>query len=79
MPSLPNPPNPRQNHLLAVLPEPECERLFPRLEWVPLPLGEALANEMLGTSVHRLAHLRAEAATSAKSLASSGLPFFTTS
>ncbi len=42
MPSLPNGPNPRQNHLLAVLPESEGERLFPLLEWVPLPLGQAL-------------------------------------
>ncbi|MFZ1640353.1 MAG: Crp/Fnr family transcriptional regulator [Candidatus Contendobacter sp.] len=41
-PSPPNLPNPRQNHLLAVLPEFECERLFPYLERVPLPLGEAL-------------------------------------
>ncbi len=38
----PNAPNPRQNHLLAVLPEPERERLFPCLEPVPLLLGEAL-------------------------------------
>ncbi|MDS4019120.1 MAG: Crp/Fnr family transcriptional regulator [Candidatus Competibacter sp.] len=35
-------PNPRQNHLLAALPESESERLFPHMEWVPLPLGEAL-------------------------------------
>ena len=42
MPSLPNPPNPRQNHLLAVLPETVCEHLFAHLEPVPLPLGEAL-------------------------------------
>ena len=42
MPSLTNPPNPRQNHLLAVLPASEGERLFPHLEPVPLPLGEAL-------------------------------------
>ena len=42
MPSFPNAPNPRQNHLLAVLPEAEGERLFPHLEWVPLPLGQAL-------------------------------------
>ncbi len=34
--------NPRQNHLLAVLPETESERLFPYLEPVPLPLGHAL-------------------------------------
>ena len=42
MPGPSNPPNPRENHLLAVLPSPECERLFPHLEWVPLPLGTAL-------------------------------------
>ena len=42
MPSLPNPPNPRQNHLLAVLPETVCEHLVAHLEPVPLPLGEAL-------------------------------------
>jgi CRP-like cAMP-binding protein len=42
MPTSPNPPNPRQNHLLAVLPEAECEHLFPYLELVPLKLGEAL-------------------------------------
>lgn len=42
MPGPSNPPNPRENHLLAVLPSPECERLFPYLEWVPLPLGTAL-------------------------------------
>ena len=41
-PSPPNAPNPRQNHLLAALPQPEGERLFPHLERVPLPLGEAL-------------------------------------
>jgi CRP-like cAMP-binding protein len=35
-------PNPRQNHLLAVLPESDCARLFSRLELVPLPLGKAL-------------------------------------
>jgi CRP-like cAMP-binding protein len=42
MPSPPNPQNPRQSHLLAVLPRSESERLFPHLELVPLPLGEAL-------------------------------------
>ncbi len=45
MPIMSSPPfatNPRQNHLLAALPEPECERLFPHLELVPLPLGKAL-------------------------------------
>ncbi len=42
VPSPPNVPNPRQNHLLAVLPESESERLFPQLEPVSLPLGQAL-------------------------------------
>jgi CRP-like cAMP-binding protein len=37
-----NTPNPRQSHLLAVLPEPECKRLLPHLELVSLPLGKAL-------------------------------------
>jgi CRP-like cAMP-binding protein len=32
----------RRNHLLAVLPRPESDRLLPRMELVPLPLGEAL-------------------------------------
>ena len=32
----------RQNHLLAVLPEPDTVRLLPHLELVPLPLGKAL-------------------------------------
>ena len=42
MPSPPNPPNPRQSHLLAALPDNVCERLFPYLERIELPLGEAL-------------------------------------
>ena len=41
-PNASNPTNPRQNHLFAVLSNFECERLFPHLELVPLPLGEAL-------------------------------------
>jgi CRP-like cAMP-binding protein len=48
----PSPPNPRQNRLLAVLPESECERLFPHLERVPLPLGESLYE-----SGERLSHV----------------------
>ena len=32
----------KENHLLSVLPESERERIFPHLELVPLPLGEAL-------------------------------------
>ena len=35
-------PSPVQNHLLAVLPKAESERLLAHLEPVPLPLGEAL-------------------------------------
>ena len=42
MSPMPIPPNPRQNHLLAALPEPEYRRLFPHLELVPMPLGKAL-------------------------------------
>ena len=34
--------SPRQNHLLAVLPQSETDRLFPHMELVALPLGEAL-------------------------------------
>jgi CRP-like cAMP-binding protein len=34
--------DPRQNHLLAVLPEEEYARLFSHLELVPMPLGEAV-------------------------------------
>ncbi len=42
MPSPPNPVNYRQSHLLAALPETECEHLFPHMEWVPMKLGQAL-------------------------------------
>jgi CRP-like cAMP-binding protein len=38
----PTPPNPRSNHLLAVLPTPVFDRVAPHLELVSLPLGEAL-------------------------------------
>jgi len=34
--------DPRQNHLLAALPAAESARLFPHLELVPMPLGEAV-------------------------------------
>jgi CRP-like cAMP-binding protein len=34
--------SPKQNHLLAVLPAAECERLYPYLELVPMPLGEVV-------------------------------------
>jgi CRP-like cAMP-binding protein len=39
---IPNQLNPLQNHLLAVLPEAERERVFPYLEPVALKLGDAL-------------------------------------
>jgi hypothetical protein len=39
---MPSPPHPEQNHLLAVLPAADRERLFPNLELVPLPLGDVL-------------------------------------
>lgn len=34
--------NPRQNYLLAALPQVEADRLYPHLELVSLPLGEVL-------------------------------------
>ena len=37
-----NAPSPRQSHLLAVLPAAESSRLFPHMELVSLPLGQAL-------------------------------------
>jgi CRP-like cAMP-binding protein len=39
---MPGPHDPRQNHLLAALPEDELARLQPSLELVKMPLGEAL-------------------------------------
>ena len=39
----PFPPNPRQNHLLAALPDSEYEKLLPHLERVALPLGKTLS------------------------------------
>jgi hypothetical protein len=39
---MPGPHEPRQNHLLAALPAEELARLFPHLELVPMPLGDAL-------------------------------------
>jgi CRP-like cAMP-binding protein len=42
MPSATNTPDPRQSHLLAVLPEPESKRLLPYMEHIQLPLGKAL-------------------------------------
>lgn len=42
--SPPYPPNPRQNHLLAALPENEYKHLLPHLERVHLPLGQTLSD-----------------------------------
>jgi CRP-like cAMP-binding protein len=39
---VPGPHSPHQNYLLAALPTPESERLYPQLELVPLPLGDVL-------------------------------------
>ncbi len=39
---MPDPHNPRQNHLLAALPAPDRERLLPYLERVTMPLGHVL-------------------------------------
>jgi CRP-like cAMP-binding protein len=39
---MPVPHDPRQNHLLDALPAEERARLFPHLELVPMPLGEAV-------------------------------------
>jgi CRP-like cAMP-binding protein len=39
---MPSPHNPRQNRLLAALPAAEFQRLLPRLELVPMPLGQAM-------------------------------------
>lgn len=35
-------PNPKQNHLLAALPDSDYQRLLPHLELVPIKLGEAV-------------------------------------
>jgi len=37
-----SPHNARQNHLLKALPQADYDRIFPSLELVPMPLGEAL-------------------------------------
>ncbi|OYY95809.1 MAG: Crp/Fnr family transcriptional regulator [Hydrogenophilales bacterium 28-61-23] len=39
---MPNPHDPRQNHLLAALPAEEAARIFANLELVPMPLGYVL-------------------------------------
>jgi CRP-like cAMP-binding protein len=40
---MPAPPSPRQNRLLAHLPQAAYDRLLPNLELVPMPLGEVLS------------------------------------
>lgn len=37
-----SPHSPKQNHLLAILPDEDFNRIVPHLELVPMPLGEAL-------------------------------------
>jgi CRP-like cAMP-binding protein len=44
---MPSPHDPRQNRLLAALPEEEGARLLPHLELVPMPLGEAVCESGL--------------------------------
>ena len=39
---MPGPHDPSQNHLLAVLPADVIERIIPRLELVPMPLGHVV-------------------------------------
>jgi hypothetical protein len=41
-PRMPGPYHPLENHILAALPQPERDRLFPYLKLVPLPLGKVL-------------------------------------
>jgi CRP-like cAMP-binding protein len=39
---LPDPHNPKDNHLLAALTLDECERIYPHLQYMPMPLGKVL-------------------------------------
>ena len=39
---MPNPPSPRDNHILDALPQLERDRLFPHLKLVPMTLGMVL-------------------------------------
>ena len=41
-PCMPGTSHPQENHILAALPQPERDRLFPYLKLVPLPLGKVL-------------------------------------
>ncbi len=45
------PPDPKQNRLLAALPDAEWQRWLPQLEWVQMPLGQVLY-ESGGTLSH---------------------------
>ena len=49
---MPEPQNPRQNHLLAALPAAESQRLFTHLELVPMPLGHVLYES--GNTLHHV-------------------------
>jgi CRP-like cAMP-binding protein len=48
--SPPYAPNPRQNHLLAALPEDDYQHILPNLEYVKLPLGKIISES--GGSTH---------------------------
>jgi CRP-like cAMP-binding protein len=39
---MPNPPSPQQNRLLAALAPAARERLYPHLQWVPMPLAKVI-------------------------------------
>jgi hypothetical protein len=41
-PCMPGTSHPQENHILAALPQPERDRLFPYLKLVPLPLSKVL-------------------------------------
>ena len=41
--SPPHSPNPRQNHLLAALPEADYQRILPHLEYIKMPLGKIIS------------------------------------
>jgi hypothetical protein len=49
---MPEPHNPRQNHLLAALPVQDRERLLPHLELVTMPLGHVLYES--GNELHHV-------------------------
>ena len=62
---MPEPHDPRQNHLLAALPAEDRKRLLPHLELVPMPLGHVLyesgsaaASRLFPDHLHRVPALR---------------------